>query len=286
MSPPRRRPPPPGAGRGGRRPGRPRPEPGRTARAGPRDLGGTQVEGRQAVRELLLAGRRRVRDVWLADDLDPAAVIEEIVELAGDLRVSVRRVPRARLELEAHTEAPQGVLAHAAPLPEADFDELCRGDGRTPFLVVLDGVTDPRNLGAVLRSAEGSGATGAVLARHRAAHVSPAVTKAAAGAVEHLPIAVVGGVPAALARARELGVWVVGLDAAGARPVHDLPMATDPLALVLGSEGRGLGRLTRERCDEVAAIPLRGRLASLNVAAAAAVACFEVARQRVPRSAS
>jgi 23S rRNA (guanosine2251-2'-O)-methyltransferase len=240
------------------------------------------VEGRQAVRELLLAGRRRVRDVWLADDLDPAPVIDEIIELARDLRVNVRRVPRVRLELEAHTEAPQGVVAHAAPLPEADFDELCRarGTGGSAFLVVLDGVTDPRNLGAVLRSAEGAGATGAVLPRHRAAHVSPAVTKAAAGAVEHLPIALVGGVPAALARARELGVWVVGLDAGGGRPVHDLPMATDPVALVLGSEGRGLGRLTRERCDEVAAIPLRGRLASLNVAAAAAVACFEVARQR------
>jgi 23S rRNA (guanosine2251-2'-O)-methyltransferase len=99
--------------------------------------------------------------------------------------------------------------------------------------------------------------------------------------VEHLDIAVVPGLPAALARARELGVWVVGLDAAGDTPLFGLPLADQPLALVLGAEGRGLARLTRDRCDVVAAIPLRGSLASLNVAAAAAVACFEVARRRL-----
>lgn len=238
------------------------------------------------MRELLVAGRRRVRDVWLSEDVGRAPVLDEILELAAELRVAVRRVPRARLEAEARTEAPQGVLAHAAPLPEADFEELCRArpGGEPPFLVLLDGVTDPQNLGALLRTAESAGVTGAVLPRHRSAHVSPAVTKAAAGAVEHLPLAVVGGMPAAIARARELGVWVLGLDAAGGVSIHDLAVAAEPVALVLGGEGRGLGRLTRERCDELAAIPLRGRTESLNVAAAAAVACFEIARRRSTRT--
>ena len=250
--------------------------------SGTRGLGGEQVEGRQAVRELLAAPRRRTREVWLAEDLDASALIAEIVDLAYAARVPVRRVSRARLEGAARTDAPQGVLAHAEALMEAELDDLCRTrkDGTKPFLVVLDGVTDPHNLGAVLRSAEGAGATGAVVARHRATHVTPTVTKAAAGAVEHVPIAVVSGIPAALAALRERSVWVVGLDEAGDRPVYDLDLATEPLALVLGAEGAGLGRLTRERCDLVASIPLYGHIPSLNVAAAAAVACFEIARRR------
>jgi len=232
------------------------------------------------VRELLLAGRRRVRDVWLADDVDAAPAVGDILELAADARVPLRRVPRAQLEAEARTDAPQGVLAHAAPLPEADLDELCRAAPGRPFLLALDGITDPQNLGAVLRTAECAGVTGIVLPRHRAAAVTPTVTKAAAGAVEHLAIAPVGGLPAALERMRAAGVWVVGLDAAGDAALFDLPLAAEPVALVLGAEGRGLGRLARRRCDVVASIPLRGALASLNVAAAAAVACFEVARRR------
>jgi 23S rRNA (guanosine2251-2'-O)-methyltransferase len=248
-----------------------------------RGLGGTQVEGRQAVRELLLAGRRRVRDVWVAEDVEPGGVVDDIVALATELRVPLRRVDRAELEAEARSDAPQGLLAHAAPLPEADLDTLCRRGhpaGGRPFVVFLDGVTDPQNVGAVLRVAEGAGATGAVLPRHRAAHVTPTVAKAASGAVEHLPLAVVPGLPAALARAGELGVWTVGLDAAAGTSLFDLPVATESVGLVLGAEGRGLGRLTRERCDLVVSIPLGGALSSLNVAAAAALGCFEVARRR------
>jgi 23S rRNA (guanosine2251-2'-O)-methyltransferase len=220
--------------------------------------------------------------VLLAADLDPAPVIDDIRELAAEGRVPVREVSRTRLESQARTDAPQGVIAHAAPLPEADLDDLARsgGSGPAPFLVALDGVTDPGNLGALLRSAEGAGATGIVLPRHRSVHVTPAATKAAAGAIEHLPIAVVGGLPAALARLRELGVWVVGLDGDADQPLWSLDLGDEPVALVLGAEGAGLGRLVRSRCDVVVAIPLPGRLGSLNVAAAGALACFEVARRR------
>jgi 23S rRNA (guanosine2251-2'-O)-methyltransferase len=247
-------------------------------------VGGEQVEGRQAVRELLLAGRRRVREVLVAAGengrLD--GPLADIVELAGELRVPVKQVSRAKLAAAARTDAPQGVVARTDELPEADLDDLATTgrDGTTPFLVAVDGVTDPGNLGALLRAAECAGATGAVLPRHRAVHVTAAAAKAAAGAVEHLPIALVGGLPAALQHLKEAGLWVVGLDAAGDTPLSELPVAADPVVLVLGAEGSGLSRLVRQRCDVLAAIPLRGRLASLNVAAAAAIATYEVARRR------
>jgi 23S rRNA (guanosine2251-2'-O)-methyltransferase len=241
------------------------------------------VEGRQAVRELLRAGRRPVRDVWLSDGVEEAGIVGEIAELAARGRVPIRRIPRSRLDAVARTDAPQGVVAFAAPLPEADLDELVlpAGAGRTdPFLLVLDGVTDPHNLGALLRSAECAGATGVVLGRHRAVHVTPTVAKTAAGAIEHLPMAVVPGTPTALRALGRAGVWTIGLDRQAPVRLWDLDLATQPVALVLGAEGRGLSRLAAARCDVIVAIPERGSVQSLNVAAAGAVACFEVARRR------
>lgn len=254
-------------------------------------MGGEQVEGRQAVAELLRAGRRKVYDVWLAEGVDQAPILQEIIEEAERRRVPIRHTARVVLERQAATEAPQGVLAHAAPLPEADFDDLCRRPDPTdegaddeppplPFLLALDAVTDPQNVGALLRSADGAGATGVVLPRRRAAHVTPAVTKAAAGAVEHVPIAIVAGLPSALARAKELGCWVVGLADDGDTSLFDLGLATEPLVLVVGSEGEGLSRLARQRCDVVVSIPMAGTLPSLNVAAAGTLALYEVARRR------
>lgn len=239
------------------------------------------MEGRRAVLELLRAGRRTVREVWVAESVGSSPQVDEIVGLAGRSGVPVRRVPRARLDAAAGTDAPQGLLARAAPVAPADLDSLI-GAERTavPFLVVLDGVTDPHNLGALLRTALCAGATGAVVGRHRAAHLGPAAVKAAAGAVEYLPVAVVAGIPAALADLRRAGVWTVGLDAGGSTSLWDLGVASEPLALVLGAEGAGLSRLARQRCEVLARIPLAGPLPSLNVAAAAAVACFAIARQR------
>jgi 23S rRNA (guanosine2251-2'-O)-methyltransferase len=197
--------------------------------------------------------------------------------------VPIRRVDRGRLDAAARTDAPQGVLAFAQPLEEAALEDLVRPPApgrRPPFLLVLDGVTDPHNLGALLRTAESAGATGAVIPRHRAAHITPTVAKAAAGAIEHLPLAVVAGIPAALADLSEAGLWTVGLDAGAPARLWDLELATEPVALVLGSEGRGLSRLAAARCDVLVAIPQLGATESLNVAAAGALACFEVARRR------
>jgi 23S rRNA (guanosine2251-2'-O)-methyltransferase len=235
------------------------------------------------VRELLLAGRRRVREVVIATDREDVQPLQDLADLAVSVGVPVREVSRKKLYADAHTEAPQGVLAKADPLEEADLDDLCRPrrEGGAPFLVALDGVTDPGNLGALLRSAECAGVTGIVLPRHRAVHVTPTATKAAAGAIEYLPMAVVGGLPTAIRRMQELGVWVIGLDAGGDRPLFDLPMADEAVCLVLGAEGAGLSRLVRQRCDALASIPLAGHLASLNVSAAGALACYEVTRRRL-----
>jgi 23S rRNA (guanosine2251-2'-O)-methyltransferase len=149
-----------------------------------------------------------------------------------------------------------------------------------PFLVVVDGVTDPHNLGAVLRTAQCAGATGAVLGRHRSVHVTATVAKAAAGAIEYLPIALVPGIPAALRRLADAGVWNVGLDAGAPGSLWGLPVATEPIAIVLGAEGAGLSRLAKARCQLLVSIPQAGPIESLNVAAAAALACFEVSRGR------
>jgi 23S rRNA (guanosine2251-2'-O)-methyltransferase len=246
------------------------------------ELGGDQVEGRRAVLELLRTGQRPARRVVLSEDQDPSPQLDQIEELAARRRVPVETVPRGRLDALARTEAPQGVVALARPLEPVALAELARPrrKGVAPFLLVAAGITDSRNLGALLRSAECAGVTGVVLPRHRSARLSPTVTKTAAGAIEHLPFAVVGGVPAALHELRELDVWSIGLAGEATQSLYDLPLGDGAVALVVGSEEKGLAPLVRRRCDALAAIPQHGALPSLNVGAAGAVACFEVARQR------
>ncbi|HEY5011263.1 MAG TPA: 23S rRNA (guanosine(2251)-2'-O)-methyltransferase RlmB [Acidimicrobiia bacterium] len=238
-------------------------------------VGGTEVEGRRAVFELLRAGTREVRSVALSEGVERDDTIDAIVAAAGS---KLQMVPADRLRAMAQTDAPQGVVARADPLRSADFDALLADP--LAFLVVLDGVTDPRNLGAIVRAAETAGVTGIVMAKHRSAPVSATAAKTAAGAIEYVPFALVGGIPAALERAKRAGVWCVGLDGDGETTVSALPFARDPLAVVLGAEGRGLSTLAKRRCDLLACIPMRGAIESLNVAAAAAVACHEIARRR------
>jgi 23S rRNA (guanosine2251-2'-O)-methyltransferase len=242
-------------------------------------LGGDRVPGRRAVRELLVARTRRVHEVFVSQH-DSSELLDEIMGLAADAGAKVRLVDAERVRTEARTEAAQSVVARAEQVKAVPLDDVAgRPDA---FVVALEGVTDPRNLGAVLRTAETAGATGALLPRHRSALLTPAAVKAAAGAIEHLPIVLVGGIAGALEQLDRLGVWRVGLDADGTTSVFDLEVADAPLALVLGAEGEGLSRLSRERCDVLASIPMRGKLEALNVSAAAAVACFEVARRRSP----
>jgi 23S rRNA (guanosine2251-2'-O)-methyltransferase len=234
------------------------------------------------VRELLRAGKREVREVAITAERSETAPFEEILELARRNRVQVRRLSPDELLDRAQSEVPQGVIARAEPLLPVSLTSLTTiVPGRpAPFLLVFDELTDPQNFGAALRSAVSAGATGAVVARQRAAKVTASVAKAAAGAIEYLPIALVGGIPAALGSLSRAGIWSIALDGGGERVLDEVELLTEPVALVVGAEGRGLSSLVRQRCDVRARIPLLGPLDSLNAAAAAAVACFAVARSR------
>jgi 23S rRNA (guanosine2251-2'-O)-methyltransferase len=218
----------------------------------------------------------------MAEGMDAAVILDEIEHLATKRRVKVEYVSRRRIDAVARTDGAQGVVALARPIEETTLDAMCKPSrrGKTPFLLVLDGVTDPHNLGAVLRSAECAGVTGVVLPRHRSAHLSPTVAKVAAGAIEYLPMTLVPGVPNALQRLATMGIWTIGLDGDAPHSLFALSLEREPVALVIGSEGTGLATLTRKRCDDLASIPQPGRLSSLNVATAGAIACFDIARRR------
>ncbi len=249
------------------------------SRGGAKGLGGDQVEGRQAVRELLIAGSRKVIEVTVSEDLDQSDVVEDIVTLASELRIPLKVLPRRKVDSAAQTDSHQGVVAKAAPLKVHDPDKLAQSD--KCFLFVLDGITDPRNLGAILRLAECAGVTGVVMSRHRAVHVTPAATKTAAGAIEYLPMALVGGIPSYISALKQAGVTTIGLDGSGESSIYDPAMdVSGRTALVLGAEGAGMARLTRERVDILASLPLAGQLSSLNVGTAAAAACYEIVRRR------
>ena len=228
--------------------------------------------------ELLRAQRRTVRRVLIADGQDPSPILDAIEIEAQRRRTSVQLISMARLDREARTEGHQGVVAFAEPIPTVGLDELL--DDPRAFLLVSDGVTDPRNLGAMLRSADGAGVTGVVLPRHRAARVVPTVTKTAAGAIEYLDFCDVGGIPAALDSMNRAGVLTVGLAGESSISLYDLDLGSGPVALVVGGEEKGLAPLTRKRCSVVASIPQRGRVESLNAGVAVSIAAFEIARQR------
>ncbi len=240
-------------------------------------LGGDRVEGLHAVHELLAVGRRNVQEVVVSGDARSPAV-DEIVSLARSKAIPVREVPRAVFESFASSAVPQGVTARVDRIVPADLDDLLAG--KSAFLVVLDEVTDPQNLGAILRSALGAGATGVVISRRRSAPLTATALKSAAGAVEHLPIAVVASIAQAVGELSRRGVWTVGLDPKAQARISDLEVADRPMALVAGAEGRGLAPLVRSRCDLVCRVPLYGPVESLNVSVAVAIAAFSIAARR------
>lgn len=243
------------------------------------------VYGANPVRELVRARPGEVSVVYLAaGDTGPA--LKDIARLCKERQVTFEERERPALDaLAGDTGKHQGVVAITGELEYADLDQLLddlEEDKATPLLVVLDGVQDPRNLGAIVRSAHALGAHGVVVAKDRAAPVTPAAVKASAGATELTPICRVTNLVRALETLRERGVWTVGavVDAAPAPGALDL---RGPIALVLGSEQRGLRPLVLRACDHRVQIPMSGTVASLNVSVAAGILLYEVARQRVVR---
>jgi 23S rRNA (guanosine2251-2'-O)-methyltransferase len=232
------------------------------------------IYGLRPVVEALRSKRREVYEV-----LDSVGD-EEIASEAAIRGVPLKRVRREHIEELVTGAVHQGVVARLGPYPYSGLEEILATPD--PLLVVLDGVTDPRNLGAVLRAADGAGASGVVVPKDRAVGVTPAAVKASAGASEHVRVARETNLRRALERMKEASVWVYAAeDAASVRatPYTDLDLS-GPVALVLGSEGRGVRRLVREGCDGAVSIPMRGAVSSLNVSVAAAVLLFEARRQR------
>ena len=230
-----------------------------------------QVYGRRPVREVL-RGRREVLELWAT---------ERALKAEGWLRDLDRPKVQVKLDRElsdaAQTRDHQGVLAWCEPYAYADAYELAAGDA--PLLACLDQVSDPRNLGAVARSAEGAGATGIVVPAHGSALVTPVVCRASAGAVEHLPIAVVTNLARYLEEIKTGSLWVAGAAGENGTPMWQADLAGG-LAFVFGAEGKGLRPLVRRSCDLFVAIPQLGRVESLNVSVAAAVLLYEARRQR------
>ena len=242
--------------------------------------------GRQAVYEALRANRRRFYRLWVAESARLYGRLDEIVNDWAPLRgLTPEFRPREELTAQVGHEHHQGVLLEAGPYPYEDFPRLLENVHERPepaFLLLLDRLQDPRNVGAVLRTAEAVGVHGVVLPYRQRAGITPTVVHVSAGASEHLPVATMN-LAQAMERLKQTGIWVLGLDASPEARPWDPSWAEEPLALVVGSEGEGLRPLVREKCDVLLRLPMYGRVASLNAAVAASVALYLV---RMAREAS
>lgn len=236
---------------------------------------GDRVEGIHAVSAAVEAGRVRVLHIETgrADRPELAELVQRVQASGGE----VRRVDDVRRL--ADTTAPQGVVAECRPIPAATLEEVV-ATSEPAAVMVLDRIVDPHNLGAVVRSCVAAGITGLVLSDRRAAPLGGAAFKAAAGSLEHARVAIVGSIAEGVAQLARMGLWTVGLDADGDRPLFGLDLLTEPVAVVVGAEGGGLSRLVADRLDVRAFITMAGPTESLNASVAAALAAFEISRQR------
>jgi 23S rRNA (guanosine2251-2'-O)-methyltransferase len=235
-----------------------------------------RICGVHAVYEALASHRLPIERIHVAREAH-SPKLKEILDLARDRGVPVRKEERAVLDRLAQGGLHQGIIAISGAVSYSDFDTLFKAD--KPLVVVLDGVEDPHNLGAVVRTAEACGASGIVVPERHAAPLTATTIRASAGASAYLPIVRVKNLVAAIEELKRRGLWVVGVDPAGTQEWTGFDYK-GPIALVLGGEHRGLRRLVREHCDALVRIPMLGKVASLNISVAAGVALYEVVRQR------
>jgi 23S rRNA (guanosine2251-2'-O)-methyltransferase len=238
---------------------------------------GDILVGRRPILELL-KNDRPVERVFIAQGLAPSGVLGEIRKRSETAGIPVRMVPRAEVDRLAGGANHQGVAAVTGRFRYTPLEKLLVG--ASPALLFLDGLTDPHNLGSLLRSADSAGFNGVVVPSHRSVGVTGAVRRVSAGAAEIMPVARVKNLAQAVDDARKAGLWILGLDAKAEQDLWSCDLTEPPLGLVLGSEDRGMSRIVRERCDGLVRIPQSGRIGSLNVAVAGAIAMFEVARKR------
>ena len=237
------------------------------------------IFGRNTVMEALKSNRT-INKIWLAKGEQKGSV-REIVALAKEKRITVQIVERSKLDKMFPHENHQGVAASVASADYVawqDIVDAARQKGEDPLLVILDELEDPHNLGAILRSVDAVGAHGVIMPKRRAVPLTDGVAKASAGAIEHVPVARVSNLVQVIEELKKQGIWIAGADLHG-EYMHKQDL-TGPLAIVVGSEGKGLGKLVRESCDYVVSIPMQGKINSLNASVATGVLLYEVYRQR------
>lgn len=238
------------------------------------------ISGRNPVLEAIKANRP-IGKILIARGLKGES-INKIYRLAKEKRITVEEVERKNLDKITDLSAHQGVIAYAAPKAYVGVDDLLARAadlGDDPLIIILDGVEDPHNLGAILRTADAAGAHGVIIPKRRAAGLTETVAKASAGAVEYIPVARVSNLAQTVDYLKRQGVWVVGADASASK-VYWAEGLIGPLALLIGGEGRGIGRLLLEKCDYLVSLPMKGQITSLNASVAAALLMYEVVRQR------
>lgn len=249
----------------------------------PRELPDDVLVGRNAVTEALKSGRG-INKLWIASG-DREGSVSEIAALAKERGIVVQYVERAKIEALAGGHRHQGVLAYVAPVPYAELDDILKAaeeKGEAPFLVLLDELEDPHNLGALLRTADATGVHGILIPKRRSVSLNATVAKTSAGAVEYVPVARIGNIAQTLKKLREKGFWVAGADMDGEKAYYEADL-TGPLVLVVGSEGRGMSRLTKEACDFIVSMPMVGRINSLNASVAGSILMYESMRQRLQK---
>jgi 23S rRNA (guanosine2251-2'-O)-methyltransferase len=239
------------------------------------------IGGRNPVIEALKAGRE-INKIWIAEGSQKGS-IQQILGLAKDANVMVQYVPKRKIE-QMVAENHQGVVASVAAYKYAEIDDIfdkAAQKGEDPFVLILDELEDPHNLGSIMRTADATGAHGIIIPKRRAVGLTSTVAKASTGAIEHIPVARVTNLSRAVDELKERGVWVAGTDAKGKQDYRQLD-GTLPIGLIIGSEGKGMSRILREKCDFLVQLPMAGHVTSLNASVAASILMYEVFRNRHP----
>jgi 23S rRNA (guanosine2251-2'-O)-methyltransferase len=242
-----------------------------------------KLEGRNSVMEALKAGRS-INRIFVAKG-EREGSISQIIALAKENRILIQEIDRAKLDAMSVTFSHQGVIALTAAKDYVEVDEILASaaeSGRPPFLIILDEITDSHNLGSILRTANAAGVHGIIIPKRRAIGLTSVVSKASAGAIEYVPVARVTNIVQTIQNLKKQNIWVVGTDSSGGQSYFEKDL-TGPVALVIGSEGEGMGKLVRESCDFVVNIPMMGQISSLNAAVAGAIVTYEIVRQRSKR---
>ncbi|MBQ4600838.1 MAG: 23S rRNA (guanosine(2251)-2'-O)-methyltransferase RlmB [Oscillospiraceae bacterium] len=264
-----------------RRPRRENYEPRRNA--GEEEINECQLEGRNAVTEALRSGRTIDKVFVASGETDRA--LQRLAAQAKEAGAVVVSVDRRKLDMMSTSHSHQGIIAQAAAREYATVDEIldsARERGEEPLIVICDELSDPHNLGAILRSAECAGAHGVIIPKRRSVGLTATVAKASAGAVEYMKVARVTNITATIEELKQKGVWIFGTAAEGSIPMYEADL-TGRTAIVIGSEGDGMSRLVRQSCDVTVHIPMRGSISSLNASAAASILLYEAVRQRLSK---